>query len=214
MLSMRPVCVSLALLMGWCAAFAGLPEDSTAGVEPAPSWEGGGYLYYYALPADDDFPLVIAAADRGALHIEARYNYEDLKTGSLFAGWNLSGGESLEYRVTPMAGLAFGQTNGLVPALELSLATGAFDLYVESEYLLDFEGSAGNFFYTWSELAVTLGPVRTGLAAQRTRIFQTPLELNRGLFAQLTQGPATFSIYAFNIATESDFLIFGLALEF
>lgn len=200
--------------MGYALVHAGLPDDSTAGAERAPIWEGSASVYYYALPDDDDFPLVIAAANRGALHIEARYNYEDLKTGSLFAGWNLSGGESLEYVVTPMAGLAFGQTNGLVPALEISLLTGAFDLYVESEYLVDFEGSDGNFFYTWSELAMTLGPVRTGLAAQRTRVFQTPLEIDRGLFAQLTQGPATFSVYAFNIATESDFLVFALALGF
>jgi len=210
----RRASVLLALVMGLSVAHAGLPEDSTAGGETSPGWEGRAYLYYYALPADDDFALVIAAADRGALHFEARYNYEDLKTGSLFAGWNISGGGSLEYLVTPMAGLAFGETNGLVPALELTLMAGAFDLYVESEYLVDVEGSVGNFFYTWWELAGSFGPLRAGLTAQRTRVFQTPLEIDRGLFAQLIQGPATFSLYTFNIATESSFLVFGLGVEF
>jgi len=35
-------------------------------------------------PDDSNFLLVIATADRGSLHLEARYNYEALDTGSLF----------------------------------------------------------------------------------------------------------------------------------
>jgi len=212
-LRLRFACAMLALLVGASVAYAGVPEDSTA-AGASPVWDGSVSLFYYALPQDTDFPLVVGTADRGALHGEVRYNYEDLKTVSIFGGWNIEGGESVEFLLTPMAGVAFGQTTGLIPALELSLAAGAFDLYVEGEYLFDLEDGEASFFYTWSELGVTLGPVRTGLTAQRQRIFQTPLEIDRGLFAQLMQGPATVSFYAFNIATESSFLIFGLAVEF
>ena len=210
---LRYLCVMLALLAGATVAAAQVPDDSTS-AGASPGWEGSASVFYYALPADDDFPLVVGTADRGALHGEVRYNYEDLKTVSLFGGWNFAGGESVEFLVTPMAGVAFGQTTGLIPALELSLATGAFDFYVEGEYLFDLEDSEASFFYTWSELGATFGPVRAGLTAQRLRIFQSPLEIDRGLFAQLTQGPATFSFYAFNVATESSFLIFGFAVVF
>ena len=40
----------------------------------------------------------------------ARYNYENLETGSVWVGYNLSGGEKLEWELTPMLGGVFGNT--------------------------------------------------------------------------------------------------------
>jgi len=74
---------------------------------------------------------------------------------------------------TPMMGIAFGNTNGFVPRLELDAAYKIFDFYSESEYLIDFAGKENNFFYTWSELAVSpFYFLRTGISAQRTRLYQ------------------------------------------
>jgi hypothetical protein len=202
--------IVLALFPAVSFALGAFQADSTG---EAPPWEFSASFYYYALPADADIPVVVATSNRGALHGEARYNYEDLRTVSLFAGWNVATGESVELAVTPMAGVAVGQTTGFIPALELSLVYGAFDYYIEGEYLFDLKERGGDFFYAWSELGVTVGPARAGFSIQRTKTFQSPLELDRGVFAQLMVGPAIASLYAFNLATESGFLVFSLALE-
>ncbi|MCK7523659.1 MAG: hypothetical protein MZV64_41485 [Ignavibacteriales bacterium] len=64
--------------------------------------------------------LPIFTADKGKLHLEARYNYEDLKTASAWVGYNVFGGDEFEYFITPMVGGAFGRTNGIAPGLEFT----------------------------------------------------------------------------------------------
>jgi hypothetical protein len=195
------------------AAFS-VPADSLgapAGPTPIEFSVAG---YYYAFPADDDLVMAVARADRGTLHLEARYNYEGRRTASVFAGWNFSAGESFTIDLTPMAGFAFGNTRGIIPALEMSLGYGSLDLYAEGEYLFDLQDSEGNFAYTWLELGFTpANPLRAGLVAQRTRVFRSPLDVDRGLFVQVMPGPATVSLYAFNLFTESWFLTIGFAIS-
>jgi hypothetical protein len=50
-----------------------------------------------------------------------RYNYENLRTGSLWAGCNFSWGKTWQFAVTPMIGGVFGRTNGIAPGCEASL---------------------------------------------------------------------------------------------
>lgn len=194
------------------AAGATLPDSlDTPGKQNA--WESSLSGSYYAFPTDDDIFMVVGRGDHGSLHLEARYNYEDLKTASAFAGWTLSAGESFTIDLTPMAGVAFGRTTGIVPALEASLGYRMFDFYVESEYLFDLKDNSGNFFYSWLELAAAPTElVRAGLAAQRMRISQSPLEVDRGVFAQLTPEPGSVSVYAFNLFTDSWFLVVGVVI--
>jgi hypothetical protein len=187
------------------------PTDSLGTAGNSNPWEFSLAGYYYAIPGDEDILMAVGRANRGILHLETRYNYEDRRTASLFGGLNYAAGEAFTIELTPMAGVAFGRTEGIVPALEMSLGYGAFDFYAEGEYLFDLNDKSGNFAYTWLELGATpIELVRAGLVAQRTRIFQSPLEIDRGLFAQLAPGPGTFSVYAFNLFTDSWFLVIGL----
>jgi hypothetical protein len=203
----------LAALLGLDVAYALQADSLGAAAGPTPT-EISVSGYYYAFPADDDLVMAVARADRGALHLEARYNYEDRRTASVFAGWNLAAGETFTIELTPMAGVAFGNTGGIIPALEMSLGYGPLDLYAEGEYLVDLRNSEGNFAYTWVEFGFTPGdPLRAGLVAQRTRIIRSPLEVDRGIFSQLIHGPATVSVYAFNLFTESWFLTIGFEIS-
>lgn len=43
--------------------------------------------YWTDPPEADAYGSAILRADRGPLHLEARYNYEGIDTGSVFAGW-------------------------------------------------------------------------------------------------------------------------------
>jgi len=190
------------------------PPDSLAPPAGKVPWGFSLAGYYYAVPDEDGLLMAVARADRGSLHLEARYNYEDMKTASVFAGWNFSAGESFAVDLTPMAGAAFGNTSGILAGLEASLGYGMLDFYAETEYLYNLEDRSENFLYSWLELAVTPTALfRAGLTAQRLRVFQTPLGIERGVFAQVMPGLVSVSAYVFNPLTESWYVVVGLVIE-
>ena len=59
-------------------------------------------------------------ADGKRLHLEARYNYENQRTGSVWTGYNLEFGHKVEMTFTPMVGGVFGRTNGIAPGYRFS----------------------------------------------------------------------------------------------
>jgi hypothetical protein len=195
-----------------------LPDDASATPPDSLDTRGKQFQWkfsaagsYYAMPADDDIPIGVFRADLGNLHLEGRYNYEDLKTASVFGGWTLATGESFTIALTPMAGFAFGRTTGIVPALEASLDYDMFDFYGESEYLFDVNDKSGNFLYSWLELGIAPTDLfRGGFVAQRKRIIQSPLVVDRGLFVQLNPEPVLVSLYAFNLFTDSWFMVMAI----
>src|SRR5438034_7336511 len=72
-------------------------------------------MFFYMLhrpPRSTLFPYttLFRSADRGWLHLETRYNYENLETGSVWVGYNFSGGEKLQWEFTPILGGVFGNT--------------------------------------------------------------------------------------------------------
>jgi hypothetical protein len=181
----------------------------------APQWNfsvaGNAYLF----PGEGDFVLGIATADRGTLHLEARYNYEDQDTGSLWAGWNWSTGEKVELEITPMLGAVLGDTDGIAPGFELSLVWKRLDYYLESEILFDLNDSDDNFVYSWSELGVSPWDwLRAGLVGQRTRTYETGLDIQRGVFAQAVLGRVSLSLDWFNPASEDEFTVVLIDFEF
>jgi hypothetical protein len=128
-----------------CAAMAAVASGAGAQEVPSPAqWAFDAQAYYYFLPDEPDFLLPILMADRGALRREARYNYEDLRTFSAFAGRSFELGK---LTLTPMLGAVVGQTDGVAPAIELDLVAGPFELWVEAEYLFDLNNREDDFFY-------------------------------------------------------------------
>jgi hypothetical protein len=178
-------------------------------------WQLEGLLYDYILPHEGDILMPILYVDWRSFHAEVRYNYEDMRTASVFAGYRLEAGEKLAFGATPMVGILFGNSSGLAPGLLLDLAYGKFDFYSESEYIVDFSGSENNYFYTWTELAFTpLENIRTGISANRTRLYQAELDVQKGLFAQCTFGKSTAGFHYFNPFTEDYFFVASLGFEF
>jgi len=194
-------------------ASSGTAQGATA-APAGPAWSGSlqGNLY---LPEDDHFLMPILRADRGALHLEGRYQYEDRETGSAWLGYTFAFGDALQLELTPMAGLVFGRTNGAAPGLELTLSWKTLELYSESEYVFDAEGRDGRYFYMWSELSWQVRPwLRLGLSTQRTRVYQSELSIERGLFAAVSRGPVELTLYGFNPDGDSPFAIVALGVTF
>ena len=69
-------------------------EDEPGGrrASPAakPSWEFAVTAYPTVVRGGENYTSAIAVADRGPLHLEARYNYESIGARSAFVGWTFS----------------------------------------------------------------------------------------------------------------------------
>lgn len=190
-------------------AAAQLSDTAAAG------WQFGLGAYYYLLPDESNTASLIGYTDYKSFHIEGRYNYEDERTASLFGGYRVETGHSFIVGATPMLGVVFGNTNGIAPGLLLDFSWKIFDFYSESEYVIDFSGSENNFFYTWTEVAVTpVSNLRTGISADRTRLYQSDLELQKGIFTEYTFWKLTAGVHYFNPFSGEDFVIATLQMEF
>jgi len=168
-------------------------------------------LYY----TDPFFFLPIFIADKGNLHLEARYNYEDLKTISGWVGYNFFGGEEFEYFITPMIGAAIGRTDGIAPGLELTFSYFGFELYSESEYLVDFASSEYSFFYSWTDLTYSpLDWLWFGISGQITKVNETELETDRGLILGVAYRNFEITGYFYNAFTDDAYFMLALGTEF
>jgi len=163
------------------------------------AWSGSASAYTYLVPDDTDYVQPTVSADRRRLHLEARYNYEAKKTGSAWVGYILSGGSTVEWEFTPLAGVVFGSTDGVAPGYKGSLTWRALSLYSESEYVIDTNASSDSFFYNWSELTVApTESLRFGLVVQRTRAYQTDRDVQRGLIVGYSYRRAELTFCLFN----------------
>ncbi|MFN7986633.1 MAG: hypothetical protein U0529_04115 [Thermoanaerobaculia bacterium] len=177
-------------------------------------WSFSASAYAYFVPDADDFLVPIVTADRGKLHLEARYQYEAMDSGSVWAGANFDGGTKVEWEVTPMVGLVFGDVDGLAPGYKGSVRWKSLELYSEGEYVFDFSGPEGDFFYNWSELTVSpLEWLRVGIATQRTRAYASDRDLQRGLMAGFTFGRAAATVYVLNPDDDPTWIV-AAGLEF
>jgi hypothetical protein len=164
------------------------PETApTELADAAPEWSFSLSVLTYIVPDDSDYVQPTFTADYDWLHLEARYNYEDLDTASIWAGYNFRFGEELTLDFTPMIGGVFGDTRGVAPGYEITLAWREFELYTEGEYVFDADDSSENFFYSWSELTYSpLDWLRVGVAAQRTKIRDESSDIEVGPMIGLT----------------------------
>jgi len=171
--------------------------------------------YYYILPGEKNTTTFMGYADYKGFHSELRYNYEDLQTVSVFGGYRFNAGRGFRAGFTPVLGFAVGNTDGIIPGFLLDLTWNIFDFHSESEYVVNFEGSEKNYFYTWSELGITpVKNIRTGISANRTRLIHSSLDLQRGVFAQFTIRKFTSGIHYFNPFSSDHYVIVTIDYEF
>ncbi len=177
-------------------------------------WQFNANANFYFIP-DDFFVLPVFRADRNKLHLEARYNYEDRQTFSGWVGYNFSGGSKLEYTLTPMIGGVVGLSDGIAPGLEVTFNYKGFELYSESEYYVDFETRENNFLYTWTDL--TYSPTDwlwLGISGQRTRLYQTDLDIQRGLLVGGGLKNWELTSYFYNLGFDYTFFLLAVSVSF
>jgi hypothetical protein len=186
-----------------------LPADSSS------SWNFSAWAELCIIPEDREYFNPTFYARHNTLHLEARYNYEDLNTASVWAGRRFKFGKKVRFVMVPLAGIVFGTTNGLAPGLEMEIMYKKFDFYAESEHVFDLGKEENNFFYMYSELAVRpVQPLRTGLITQRTRLFESERELQRGVFAEYYFKKLRTGVFYFNPFTSYQFWIASFSVDF
>ena len=178
-------------------------------------WSFSAAVYTYLLPDEGNYAQPAIAVDRGWFHAEARYNYEEVGAGSVWTGYNFTGESTVAWEITPMVGGVFGSTTGVAPGYTGSLSGWRLDFYSEGEYVFDTVESSDSFFYNWSELAIV--PVewcRFGMVSQRTRVYKTERDIQRGLFAGVGYGNLEVTTYVFNPDDGEPSVVMAVGLSF
>ena len=180
-----PVALLAALWLCAAPARGQTPEPAAPALaEPAPAaWSFSASVFTYVMPQERNYVQPTFTADGDRLHLEVRYNYEDLRTASVWVGYTFEGGSTLSWELTPMLGGVFGATNGTAPGFKGSLTWWKLDFYTEGEYVFDAGDSSDSYFYNWSELGVTpVDGLRCGMVTQRTRVYEMGRYIQRGPF--------------------------------
>jgi hypothetical protein len=147
-------------------ALAQIGSHTTSAGLASHSWSLSIIADGYVVPHAVFFVSPIIPTDRDWLHLEARYNYEDQSTGSLWLGHNFSGGRKLAWEVTPMIGGVFGNTTGIAPGFQASFSYKKFSLSSSGEYVFDSKQRSASFFYSWPQLTYSATHwLRAGLVA-------------------------------------------------
>lgn len=208
------------MFVGALAAITALAGEEDGGGRRASSpskasWEFEVTAYPTQVRGGDNYTSFIAAADRGPLHLETRYSYEQLNATSAFVGWTFSGGDTVSWEITPLIGGVWGSKHGYIPGFEASVAWKRVDFYIEGEFVRDRRDPGESFAYAWSELGFkALEWLRIGFAAQRTRVYHSDREIVRGPFAQVSVGHATVGAYWFNPGSSDQVFVASIALTF
>ena len=216
---MKAALGGIAVLAAITATSALAADEDLSGrrASPAskPSWEFGITAYPTVVRGGDNYTSAIAVADRGPLHLEARYNYESVGARSAFVGWTFSGGETVTWELTPLLGGAWGSIRAFVPAIEASVGWREFDFYLEGEYVSDNKEKTDSYWYAWSELGYRPAEwLRIGVAAQRTRAYGGEREIQRGPFAQFTWRSITIGGFWFNPGSSEQVFVGSIGATF
>jgi hypothetical protein len=214
---------ALVLLSGYVLAQA-TPGSATAkkpASATAQEWDYNLTVDGYIIPDGTSYVDPVFTADRSWLHLEARYNYENLRTGSLWAGYNVSAGDveagsKWELDVTPMIGGVFGRTNGIAPGLEVSLKyKKKIEASINNEYVFDTTSKAGNFYYSWPQLTYSpLEWLHVGAVAQHTKAYQTPANIQRGFLVGFSHGKWEYTTYVFNPGIAGTTVVLEVGVNF
>ena len=111
--------------------------------------------------------------------------------------------------------LFVGHACGQTVTTNASLSWWKLELDSEGEYVFDTVESSASFFYNWSEL--TLAPVdwfRFGMVTQRTRIYQTNSDIQRGPLVGFSVKRIDLTTYVLFPDAGKPTVVFSVTLNF
>jgi len=182
-------------------------HDAPGSTSDSSAWSVALSAYVYMIPDEPNYVQPTITADHGRLHLEARYDYEGIHTGSTWVGCNFSLGQRLQLDLTMMVGGVFGETQGIATGYEASLTWWKLELYDEGELLIDLGDASNTFFYNWAQL--TLWPTswfELGGVVQRTQA-QVNHDVQTGVLVGISFDRVTLEAMTFNLTDEPTFVL-------
>jgi hypothetical protein len=74
---------------------------------------------------------------------------------------------------------------------------------------------SGSFFYTWSELSYSLLDwFRAGIVVQRTKAYETDLDIQRGVLAGVSYKKFDFTTYVLNFGWTDPTVVVAVGVNF
>ncbi|OQP52702.1 hypothetical protein [Niastella populi] len=148
-------------------------------------------------------------------YAEARYNYEDVETFSLYLGRAFNGGKNaFNYSVVPMLGGSLGRWQGISTGLNIDVDLNDFFFSSQSQYSRS-TGLYGDYFvYNWSEVGYqSLKWLYAGLSLQHTHERFAGSELQPGFMVGFTFNRFTIPLYTFEPFNSGRNFIIGVTME-
>ena len=212
------VAAALGVFLATSHAFGGParnPVEQTLEPSDDTGWSYSSSVTTYIAEHDREYASPTVSADLNSLHLELRYNYEALKTGSIWAGYNLTFGKKVEVEVMPMIGGVLGDINGIAPGYTIAITSGPVEFYTQGEFFFDWRSSDGNFFYNWTELSVSPTRwLRVGVALDRTKVINTDIEIRRGPLVGFRYKQFDFTTYWLAPGREASTFVFAATMDF
>ena len=192
---------------------SGVTAHAQSATPQAADWDVSATVSGYLVPDGRNYVESVITADRRWLHLEGHYNYEDLRTASVWIGRNLSAGRNVSLHYTPMVGAVFGRTTGIAPGQRITLDWRRLEFYSENEWVFNTRTRA-HFFYSWSELTISpTGWLRIGLVGQRTHVIQTGRVIERGFLVGFNHERVGFTAHVLNPDKQKALYIFSANVE-
>ena len=212
---MKPALLALACFWPGAIALSQTSSGAPQATPAPPEWSFRIAAATYVIKDDDDYVQPTFTADRGALHLETRYNYEDLKSVSVFVGWSFAIERAVTFEVTPIFGGVAGDTDGVIPGVELTLSFRRLEFYSEGEYVIGLNRPKRHYLYNWSELSIWATDwLRAGLVTQRTNTIRLPRDIQRGPLVGFAAGRFDGAVYFFNPGSDDYYYVGSVGISF
>jgi len=147
-------------------------------------------------------------------YAEARYNYEDINTFSLYAGRTFSAENTFSWSLTPLIGGMTGRLNGGSVGLNSAMRFKKFNFSSQAQYSISAGTRYDNFFYNWSEVWYEpLDWIYTGIAIQHTRLYASNAIVDPGILLGFSYKQWSFPLYGFNPFATERYFVAGINWE-
>ncbi len=180
-----------------------------------------GGLEQYTYLSKNTLPTIVPIAhiQNEKWYGEVRYNYEELKTFSVYVGKIFSGDEdNHSYAIIPVVGMVMGKFTGGSVGLDVTFTDHDFFFTSQSQYTFANTNRHQNFMYSWSELGYEPSQwIYAGLALQHLQLFQKaeePMSYVWGGMVGFNLGRWTIPLYSFDPFSNSRYFILGLNFGF
>lgn len=167
--------------------------------------------YYYVQPKNFGFVVPkISYEAAGNWYAEARYNYEEMQTGSLHIGKKISFKKLSGLEITPLMGICFGALNGASVGSSIGFSVDRFSFYSEPQYVYSFKDSLASYFYSWSEILYGFSSFYGGVALQQTKTITQAHFFEPGIVAGFTLRNFDIPLYCFSLFNDKRNFVLGV----